>query len=184
MSNSDEELVLAYAKGDESAFAELYARHKESLFRYCCFMLRDSEKAEEVLQKAFIRFFERIGQFTGPDSPPFKQWIFIVCSNLCKDELRRSVSKRTSLLENPDLLSGFFPDHVEALERQEERRRIGKALDQLPEKLRQVILLQYFADLDLKEIAGILKVPEGTVKSRSHKAKELLARLLGGKNDG
>lgn len=183
MSTSDEDLVQAYANGDEKAFAELYGRHKDSLYRFCCFMLRDAEKAEEVLQKAFVRFFERVSQFKSSGGPPFKQWIFIVCSNLCKDELRQAISRKTGLLENPDLLAGTYPNQEKALETEEENRRVNKALTELPEKLRQVILLQYFADLELKEIAGVLKVPEGTVKSRLHKAKELLARLLGGKNN-
>ena len=180
MVESDEEIIDSYVKGDIESFNRLYNRHKDDLFRFCCFMMKDVSKAEDILQKAFIRFFENAGKLSQKTEGTFKPWMFSVVANLCKDEFKRAETKRTQSLENPDYHLSKFVHHEQGLENEELSSKIDKAIDQLPEKLRQVIGLQYYAELDLKEISKVLKIPEGTVKSRLFKAKEGLARMLRG----
>ncbi len=180
MVQTDEDLIQSFAQGDASAFDELYERHKNQLFRFCCFMMKDSSKAEDVLQKAFVRLFENLPDLAKKRDWVFKQWMFTVTANLCRDEFKKAETKRTQSLEDPDLYKSRLAHHEEHLEQKELSEKIDKAISQLPEKARQVIGLQYYADLDIRGIAGILKVPEGTVKSRLHQAKESLARKLKG----
>ena len=178
---SDEDLVRSYAAGEPGSFDQLYARYKDPLFRYCCFVLRNRTRAEDILQKAFLRFIENAESLARNRTLRFKPWMYRVTANLCKDELKRSENRFTVSVDDMGLMASTHDGHELDLEKLDLEKAIDQAIRVLPEKARQVIGLHYYSGLDHASIARILKIPIGTVKSRMSKASETLARLLKGR---
>lgn len=180
MALSDEELIKAYATDNVEAFDELYMRYKDPLFKYCCFMLRNRDKAEDMLQKVFLRCIENVLSLSKKKELRFKPWVYQVTANLCKDEFKRSENKLTVSVDDIELVASQEDGHEKGLEKKELEKAIDSAIRTLPEKAQQVIGLHYYSGMDYATIADVLAIPIGTVKSRMSKASEILARLLKG----
>ena len=178
---TDESLLLWYREeGDIEAFETLVHRYEKPLFSYLLRFLHSVSLAEDVFQATFLRFHEKCHSFT--EGRQVRPWIYSIATNLAIDVLRKEgrhhkVSLDDERLESgaragklSDLLRSGLPSPLEQLESREEAAWTRRAVDALPEHLRVIVLLAYFQGLKFQEVAEILQIPLGTVKSRLHKA--------------
>lgn len=181
---TDEELVQASKGGSMAAFEELVARHRDKMFARAFRIVHHEDEAMDLSQEAWIKGWQRIGQFEGESS--FATWMTRITINLCLDHLRRHQRFRVEPLPDaPDDNSGldrFLPpvwtNPTERLERSELRQRIDAALAKLTDAHRTVLVLHEFEDLGYKEIAQSLGISIGTVMSRLFYARRRMAILL------
>lgn len=188
---SDEELIREYqATGSSSAFEELVRRYERELFNYLCQYLRDPEMAEDAFQATFLQVHRKCHQFDA--GRRFRPWLYAVATNQAIDAQRRSRRHRLVSLDQRsvlhsadhelgalvDIVEGEELDPEERLELSERKEDVQQAMEQLPEPLRQVILLVYYQGLKYREAAEVLNIPVGTVKSRLHAAIRKLEYYL------
>jgi RNA polymerase sigma-70 factor (ECF subfamily) len=183
---SDEQAMWRVQMHDDaSAFAELVRRWQEPVQRLCTRMTGDSHRAEDLTQEAFTRVFARRKVYQA--SSKFSTYLWRVALNLCYDELRRT--RRYQVVSFDAEPTGTAADRVDepvaqepgpadAALASEQAELVRQALLRLPESHRSVIVLRHYHDLKFREIAEVLGIPEGTVKSRTMEALGQLARLL------
>ncbi|MBD5635684.1 MAG: sigma-70 family RNA polymerase sigma factor [Candidatus Eremiobacteraeota bacterium] len=166
-------LVAAALAGRPEAFGTLVERYERAVYHLCLRTMRDVEEARDCAQEAFFKAFRSLRTFkTGSK---FSTWIFSIAYHACCDRLARR--KRQSPGELPDRAdSGPGPDAV--LEGKDEARALRAAIDDLPEKYRTVITLYHLQGKQYDEIARVLDLPMGTVKTHLFRAKELLRKAL------
>ena len=175
----DEALLCRYLNGDKSAFATLVRRYERELFHFLIRFLGDRAAAEDVFQEAFLQVHESAATFDL--TRRFRPWLFTIAANKGRDLLRsRSRHPARPLDASPDgfegegqyidLLqaAGSLPD--EPAQREELNGLVHRTIGELPPNLREVLLLGYFHEFPYKQIADMLKIPVGTVKSRLHSA--------------
>jgi RNA polymerase sigma-70 factor, ECF subfamily len=139
---------------------------------YARSILRNRDDAEDAVQQAALRGFERIHTFD--ENRPFKGWWFAILRNCCVDLMRRAKSGAMQGLEGIDLPTSPPPDISDW-------EQLSSAMSRLSEDHREILRLRYFADLNYRELAETLDVPQGTVMSRLHLARKALrAQLFGG----
>jgi RNA polymerase sigma-70 factor, ECF subfamily len=171
---------------DNQAFAQLLSRWEGPIKRLCIRMLNDEHKAEDVTQEAFARIYAKRKDFQHGSK--FSTFIWRVATNLCLDELRR-VKRRRELTILPQTMDSSETDIWEELPSErpgpddsavtdEQAELVRRAVAQLPEHYRSVVVLRHYEDLKFREIADVLEVPEGTVKSRMAEALSLLNAAL------
>ena len=160
---SDEALVQAVAHGDEPALRELCGRWERPLYQFL-FRHTGGRDVDDLYQETWLRVVRAANRFDP--TRRFSTWLFQIAVNLCRDFHRRPPPEPVDIV--PDVGSS---DGVAAAEAGIDARRL---LAELPEAQRSVVLLRYYHDLAEDEVADILGVPRGTVKSRLHNA---LARL-------
>lgn len=167
----DAGLVALAAGGDTSAFEALVTRHHRVLFSVAHRMLGDYADASDATQSAFIKAHQKLGTF----DPRFRffSWMYRILLNECLNT-RRDRKPHEPL--NPNLAgSGSPEDGIEAVER---RRKVQRALLDLPQDYRQVVVLRHFGELAYDDIAEVLGIPTKTVKSRLYTARQRLSDLL------
>jgi len=175
---SDEELMKSLSKGNQGAFDELYNRFYGQLLGYFKNMLwGDREKAEDMVHDIFAKIIKNPAYFDTDRS--FRTWLFSVASNMCKNEYKKqAVRKNTStgveehrgISSNSNVLS-----EVQDFQFQE---AFEKSLANMDEKHREVFALRHLDGLSMKEIADVMQINEGTVKSRLFYATKFLAEKL------
>ncbi|RDI45548.1 sigma-70 family RNA polymerase sigma factor [Falsibacillus pallidus] len=160
------DLIKRAKKGDEHAFYELLQTHKQQLYRIAYSYLKSEADAIEAIQETTYRAFRSIRKLKKPDY--FSTWLIRILINYCNDELK----KRSRLV--------FSDQFVEIAGSRQDQHSIEmeEAVDQLEEHLRQVITLKYFHDLKIKEIAQIMNLPEGTIKTWLAKGLKILKQNL------
>lgn len=179
----DVELMHRVKTGDRAAFAELYESHKGPLFNFLFRMSWDRNVADDCLQEVFIAVWK-----AAPTWEPTAQvntWLFKIARNIWINEGRRA-RRRPALFSvvapEEESAGPDFPDQAAGPEDSslsvEARAAVRKAIEQLPEKERMVVLLSEFEGMKYAEIAEILDIPVGTVKSRMSSASERLRALL------
>lgn len=162
--------------GDQVAFSELYQRYKDRMYYYFYRMLGNSgEQASDFLQELFMKLIERPESY-NPDYP-FSTWFYSVANNMCKNEYRRQGVRREYADEEALQPMIEFQDDA-SISREQMVEKIFETLSQLGEEHRSAFLLRYREGFSLKEVAAILELPEGTVKSRLFYAKRALAEKL------
>lgn len=179
-------LVSAAQAGDMAAFEELVARHRDKVYGRAYTILRHEDDALDVSQEAWVKSWQRLGQFHGDSS--FATWITRIVINLCLDHLRRQKRLQAESIEQlDDDLGGverqmptLTVNPAEGLERRELRQRIDEALAQMTVEHRTALILHEFEDLEYKEIARRMGCSIGTVMSRLFYARRRLAGLLAG----
>lgn len=177
-SYSDEELMAMLSKGDKRAFDQLYQRYSGVLFGYFNKMLwRDREKAEDFVQDIFAKIIVTPAAFDVTRS--FKTWLFAVACNMCKNEYKRKeVRKYTSIGVDEHFAVKSDSNVLNEVQDKQFMSAFDKSLDQLDEKHRDVFALRHLQGFSLKEIADVLEINEGTVKSRLFYATKQLADNL------
>ncbi len=184
--SSDVDLVRSAQKGDMEAFEELVARHRDKVYARAYSMMRNEDEALDLSQDAWVKGWQRLGQFQGDSS--FVTWMTRIVINLCLDQLRKLKRKRAESLEAMAEEAGGVERHMpvvlsnptEGLERAELRVRINRALDQLSHEHRTVLVLHEFEQMEYREIARHMKCSIGTVMSRLFYARRRMASLLAG----
>ncbi|HXR06288.1 MAG TPA: sigma-70 family RNA polymerase sigma factor [Candidatus Acidoferrum sp.] len=183
---SDVDLVRLAQKGDMEAFEELVGRHRDKVYARAYSMMRNEDEALDLSQDAWVKGWQRLGQFQGDST--FVTWMTRIVINLCLDQLRKLKRKRAESLEAMEEETGgverqmpvvtFNP--TEGLEQAELRMRINRALDLLSKEHRTVLVLHEFEQMEYKEIARQMKCSIGTVMSRLFYARRRMASLLAG----
>lgn len=171
--DDDASLVAATLAGRTEAFGTLVERYDRSVYNLCLRTLRDTEEAKDVTQEAFFKAFRGLRTFKAGSK--FSTWIFSVAYHACCDRLnRRKRFADAELTERAD--AGPGPEA--AVQRAEEARVLRAAIDALPEKYRAVITLYHLQGHQYDEMARVLNLPMGTVKTHLFRAKEQLRRTL------
>lgn len=183
----DDELVQRFQGGDVQAFSDLVTRYQDRVFTLCLRWMGDPVVSEEVAQDVFIALYRSLDRFRG--EARLSTWIYRVTVNHCKN--RRLYRKRRKMKEHEPLEGRFAeedgpvrqfpaegPGTDAVVHRSEAERLLQEALDLLDEDHRSIIVLRDVEDLSYDEIASILDLPKGTVKSRLHRARAELARTL------
>lgn len=175
---SDDVLMLAWAAGDAGAFEVLYSRHRGPLYRFLLRQLRDSALADEFFQDVWQRV---IGARQGwkPDAQ-FNTWLFRIAHNRLNDYWR-GLKHRPATPQDGDERAARVPDPTtpeRELSEFEQRRRLQRAIEELPEEQREVVLLRLEQELSLEEIGAITGVGRETVKSRLRYAMDKLRARL------
>jgi len=179
----DVRLLEQCRQGHLEAFGELVERYRVRIYNLAYRMLHSREEAEDVTQETFLNVYRSLGNFRGERLAP---WIYKIASNLCLDHLRRrrpsvsldersgedddtarEIADRTCVPEDEALAAALGED-------------IQRAIDSLPPKYRSVVVLRHIEDLPYEDIAEVLGVPLGTVKTRLFRAREMLRVRLDG----
>ncbi|MCB9677395.1 MAG: sigma-70 family RNA polymerase sigma factor [Alphaproteobacteria bacterium] len=169
---SDADLVLAFQNGDDSAFAELYARWRPRATAYAVRMVGSPEEAEELVTEAFVTLVE--GRFAPTGS--FRSYLFTVLQRKCLDHLRRRGTRGKVLpLLAPEPVE---PDLEGAIDGFRDRRRVEAALQSLPDEHRSVVLLYYAHGLASREVAEATGLSDQQVRSKLSYARKTLKTLL------
>lgn len=172
---SDRALVTACRAGNRQAFTTLVRRHKNRLYTLAVRLLGEQGEAEDITQETFVRAYEKLQEFRG--DALFSTWLHRICANLCLTRLAQNkhmpgAGPWTEHLSDP---RPGVPDQMLAKER---RQLIRWALAQLEPEFRAVIVLYHMEYFFYEEIADLLAVPVGTVRSRLHRGREKLKALL------
>jgi RNA polymerase sigma-70 factor (ECF subfamily) len=180
------ELIQRAQTGDPDALTQLVLGQQHYVYSIAMSVLKDPDDAADLTQEAFIRLFRALPQYNGESR--FTTWLYRLVVNLGRDELRkrgRQVPIVPPVVDEEDLNPMLtvadedrWSDPAQALDSQEVRESIRKALGQLEEHHRLVLTLYYFDDLKYTDIATILDLPLNTVKSHIRRGKERLAALL------
>ncbi len=179
---SDEQ-VVALSLTDGEAFAELVDRYREPLYGFTLRMTGDPEEARDLAQQSFVKAFAALSRFRP--GAKFSSWLYTIAANLCRSWLR-------SQRHRPVSIEGSYPDpevipSAEAIvaspaelhSREELRREVLQAVNDLPTKYRVVVVLRHLNDHSYKQIAEILSLPVSTVEHRLRAAREMLRQRLG-----
>jgi RNA polymerase sigma-70 factor (ECF subfamily) len=184
----DRELAALAAKGRESAFRELLTRYERPVFSLIYRMVRDRTLAEDLAQEAFIRAFNAIGSYNT--SYKFSNWVFKIANNHTIDYLRKRKLDTVSIHGSPHattpeevsqtrlVLQSSDENPHELVEHKELGGQIEEAIGELREEYRTVILLRHVEGYAYDEIAEIMELPLGTVKTYLHRARNELKNLL------
>ncbi len=184
---SDEQLFMLYRSGRLEAFEELVRRFKPDLFPFLMRYSGNRAAAEDLFQESFLQVHLSADMFDV--TKRFKPWLFTIAANKARDFLRKNKRQRAMTLSASigdggdeqasyiDLLEAELPLPVESAERHERRELVRDVVDALPDHLREILILAYFNQMAYKEIAEILEIPLGTVKSRLHAAVGSFAQL-------
>jgi len=167
----DHELVERCLQGDLEAFAPLVVRYQGPLFNVALRMVRNPEDARDITQTAFVKAYEKLGSF----DPRFRffSWIYRIVINECLN----FVSRRRRERPLDERLASADDPYREA-EARELATRVREALVTLSEDYRQVVILRHFLGLSYAEMSAALLIPEKTVRSRLHTARQRLADVL------
>lgn len=138
--------------------------------------VRQKETAEDIFQEVFIKVHKKLNSFRGDSN--IKTWLIRITINTCKDYLKSAWNKRVTSLEDYQQTNLTAEDHSQSMEEKELNQLVRKAVVDLPEKYKDMIVCVYFQELTIKDTAKLLHIPEGTAKSRLARAKELLGEKL------
>jgi len=177
---TDGDLLDSYANGEEAAFREIVNRYKNGLYAFLWLFLNRRELVEDVFQETFLQLFTSRESFDR--NRPLRPWLFTIAANKAKDALRKW--QRTNAIPigtmgdsedfsfddvlNTVTYDGTMP--YEKLQKNETALRVRQIIADMPENLREMLVLAYFNRFSYKQMAKILSIPIGTVKSRLHTA--------------
>lgn len=180
---SDEQAMWrVQAQDDHAAFALLVERWREKIRQLCIRMTGNVHTGDDMAQEVFARVFDKRREFRAASK--FSTWLWRIAVNRCHDEMRRPVNRATTESmddEGSTVVLDIVADQrtpCESLATQEEAEFVRRALMQLSEHYRAVLVLRHYEGLKLREIAEVLEVPEGTVSSRMAEALSQLTLLL------
>lgn len=182
-------LIRRCVTGDAAAWEEIVKQFNRRIYNICYRFAGSADDADDLTQEVFIRIYRTLSSFDS-DKASFNTWVTTVTRNLLVDHFRKTKNERlTDSIDAPvgdeqegQTLSekiedkGIAPD--QRVQKQQTQRMVQDALTKLSPELREAVILRDLQDLDYKDIAQALKVPEGTVKSRINRGRTELARLL------
>jgi RNA polymerase sigma-70 factor (ECF subfamily) len=178
---SDEELLSRFCRGQTETFGVLVRRYERELYGYLRRYLGDGSLAEDVFQNTFLQLYLKIGQYEP--GRPVRPWLYTIATHQAIDALRRNARHQILSLDQKredssdgelrnllDTLESRGPAPMDNVSAEERKEKVRASVDRLPDFLRDVVILAYYQGLKYREIADILDIPVGTVKSRLHAA--------------
>lgn len=169
----DEVLAKRMLVGDQSAFDILIHRYHQPILNHLEYLLKNKEKAEDFTQETFLKFLRQLENRSIPLN--IRAWLYSVATNLCRDYWRSAgYRKERPILDQLPEPQDKKGQVVDIFERRENRSEIHNLLNELPDMQRQIIILRFYNELKLREIADVLACPLGTVKSRLFHALRFL----------
>lgn len=195
---ADEKLLSEHLAGKAEAFELLVRRHSQELYHFLVRFTGSSATAEDVVQEAFLQVHLSAGAFDPKRR--FKPWLFTIAANKARDLLRRKARRPEIPLDAHvgddedahrfgELLADTQETPSEIVDAEEQRKIVRRVVNSLPDHLREVLVLSYYHRFPYKDLAEILGIPLGTVKSRLHaavghfgKAYEMVIRQADGAN--
>jgi len=183
---NDAELLGRYAQGQEAAFRELVRRYKNGLYAFLKRFLNQQDLVEDVFQDTFLQLYISRDKFDT--DRPLRPWLFTIAANKAKDALRKQQRSSAILIGSitdsedvsfSNVLNSITSDETrpyEKLERGEQAQQVRDVIANMPEQAKEILILAYFNKFSYKQMAKILSIPIGTVKSRLHMAVNRFAK--------
>jgi len=177
---TDGELLTRYIEGEEAAFREIVNRYKNGLYAFLRMFLNRRELVEDVFQETFLQLFNSKESFDT--DRPLRPWLFTIAANKAKDALRKWQRKNaipigtmtdSEDMSFDDMLNSVSSDSTmpyDQLQKDETALRVRRIISDMPDNLREILIFAYFNRFSYKQMAEILSIPIGTVKSRLHTA--------------
>jgi RNA polymerase sigma-70 factor (ECF subfamily) len=176
-SDQDIKLVRLALRGDDKAFEQLLACHRQRIIGICLRMLGDRLEAEEAAQDCFVKIYFHLRDFD--QARDFTAWAASIALNECRDRLRRRTRRTRIFKELTEMDAVSVPESLaDNNDCREQLAETEKAIEELPSKLKEVLILKAFGEYGYEEIAKILGVKIGTVMSRLFRARQKLTGLL------
>jgi RNA polymerase sigma-70 factor (ECF subfamily) len=184
----DREIVREVLNGKKELFALLVHRYEDKIFNYIYYLVKQRQEAEDLAQTTFVKAFFALRQYNHTFE--FSTWIYSIARNVCLDYFRKRKKEETDVslhlmvgddgdTEMGELLEeDHSPDPLKTVLNDELREKIEKAIESLPLKLREIVVLRHLEDCSYEEIAQIMNLPVGTVKSYLHRARKKLKERL------
>ncbi len=184
---TDEQLVVVYAEGNNSAFDILINRHRTNVYSYIYFIVRNRELAEDIFQETFVKAIITIKQGRYTENGKFRAWISRIAHNLIIDNFRQEKNEQTisnddceiDLFNNSKLSDGTVED---MMVKDQILSDVKKLIEYLPDNQKEVLVLRYYQDLSFKEIADITGVSINTALGRMRYAILNMRRMADEKN--
>ncbi len=176
----NKELMNRFAAGDEAAFRDILNRYKNSLYSFLMRFLNQRDLVEDVFQETFLQVYTSRAMFDT--NRPFRPWLFTIAANKARDTLRKqqrtvrmrfgalSEANEMSIDDVVNTLTSIKTTPFDEVEKSETSDIVRQVIGDMPENLREILLLAYFEQFSYKQMAEILGIPIGTVKSRLHAA--------------
>ncbi len=181
----DTELISRFLKGDQEAFGELLAAYEKKIYSICWHFMGNRQDAEDAAQEVILKVYRKLDLFRGEAS--FSTWLNYVAANTCRDMLRKRKRNQTVSLDSPvetedgemdrELASPDDSPETDVINR-DLARLVRESLEELKEDHRVILLMREYQDLSYDEIAEILALNVGTVKSRLSRARRELRDLM------
>jgi len=177
---TDAELLARFAAGEESAFREIVNRYKDGLYAFLRHFINQHDLIEDVFQETFLQLFTSRESFDT--TRPLRPWLFTIAANKAKDTLRKQQRTATIAIgpiaqsqemSFDEVLNTLTSDNTmpyDQLQENETAARVRQIIADMPENLREILILAYFNRFSYKQMAEMLSIPIGTVKSRLHTA--------------
>jgi RNA polymerase sigma-70 factor (ECF subfamily) len=178
--NNEQELLCRYVAGDKEAFREIVKRYKDPLYAFLRRFLNQQQLVEEAFQETFLQLYR--SRKTFERDKPIRPWLFTIAANKAKDVLRKQQRQETvsigAMAEPAELsvddvmnsLRSYEITPYDEAEKTERAEKVRQIITEMPENLRGILVLAYFEQFSYKQMADILSIPIGTVKSRLHTA--------------
>lgn len=177
---TDAELLARYISGDEEAFSEIVDRYKNALYAFLRRFLNRQDLVEDAFQETFLQLYSSRSSFDL--ERPLRPWLFTIAANKARDALRKQQRQATTsigTMSDPEevsiddvlnTLSSYDVTPLDELNRDETASKVRDTIASMPDNLREILILAYFDQFSYKQMAQMLGIPIGTVKSRLHTA--------------
>jgi RNA polymerase sigma-70 factor, ECF subfamily len=176
----DAQLVKASQQGDQDAFALLVQRHQRRVFNLVLRMLQDYEDASEVTQEAFLAAWQGLPSFRG--EARFATWLYRIAYHCCLRQLERRKRERNlqATIQAEQILEGMYKEEQveDILELRDRQAVVREQLEQMPARYRSVLILRHLQEMTYEEMAAVLSMPIGTIKTHLFRARHLLKERL------
>ncbi len=171
---TDEELMLRFQNGDESSYSELVERYKNKLMNHIFYYMKDKESAEDIVQDTFVRVYLNKDKYK--EIAKVSTWIYTIAINLAKTSLSRSGKMNSFSITGKDGENDYeIKDKNSSTDgdvlKNELSGIIMSSIDSLEDKFREIVMLRDIDEMSYEEIAALLQIPTGTVKSRLNRAR-------------
>jgi RNA polymerase sigma-70 factor, ECF subfamily len=175
--SDDRDIIERLRTGErDRAFEQLMERYEGKIFRLCCALLRNRQRAEDAAQESLVRIWKALERYDGRAA--LSTWIYAITRNRCLTAIERERS--TESLSDSELASGIeeLPASEPEPAHDDHTELLRELVELLPERLRRVLVLYYFEERSTSEVATMLNCPEGTVKTHLFRARAALAEQL------
>jgi len=177
---ADTQLVKASRQGGQDAFALLAQRHQRRVFNLSLRMLQDYEDASEVTQEAFLAAWQGLPSFRG--EARFATWLYRITYHCCLRQLEQRKRERNlqAVIEAEQILESMHKEQQaeDILELRDRQAMVREQMEQLPSQYRRVLILRHLQEMTYEEMADILSMPVGTIKTHLFRARNLLKERL------